>query len=134
METAFPRGWRVRGLRGREGIPHTESHGASGGHAAPAVSHCLTPLAGNQGGDGQGKIPIWLVKRGSCPGSGVIPKKPSASLMLTGRRPRGETFSASHKFLSSPGVHGNTKKIPPALLIFPFFGSSGNRDKFPNHP
>lgn len=75
-------------------------------------------LAGKEG---------WLLRLQGDP-------KEAFALAHAYHRPREETFSASHKFLSCHGVLGNTKKIPPSLLILLFFGSSGNRDKFPNNP
>lgn len=108
--------------RGEESASLARRVKASGGHAVPPTSHHLSPLAGNPRGDGQGKIPVWLVKRQGCSGYGVIPNKPLPSLTLTDHRPREETFSASHKFLSSPRVSGNAKNIPPALLIFLVLG------------
>lgn len=64
---------------------------------------------------------------------GVISKKPLPSLTLTDHRSREETFSASHKVLSSPRVPSDSKKIPPTFFVFLFLGLL-ETDKFPNNP
>lgn len=105
------------GSRGRKGDPCTESYRARGGHAAPAMSHCLSPLAVNHGEDGQGKIPIWLVKRDGCSGYGGDSKQ--AFTLAHTYRPREDIFSAI--FILHWGLR-QYKEGPTSSLDIPFLG------------